>query len=143
MMKTTKLVVDYEYDFEFFAIISSVKAHKLAWSINKVLNINLCKQEDIKLDFIKDWKLVITNYIYEKEYSVFRLLKNRSCESENLPKPFLVPELKEYDYFIHMSGEVMLFETAELFEKLKELQIVQYVKKIEVNKLKSKENLIF
>jgi hypothetical protein len=52
-MKTSKLIVDYDYDFEVLAFISPVKGHKMAWAINKVLNLRLCKAEDLCFDFIK------------------------------------------------------------------------------------------
>ncbi|MFN3405719.1 MAG: IPExxxVDY family protein [Cytophagaceae bacterium] len=142
-MKTTKLVVDYDYDFDVLALISAVKAHKLAWLINKLLNIQFCKAEDLCFDFVKESKLVITNYIYEREYGSIRLIKNKSCEFENTSKPYLIPELKEYDYFIQLHGEVKLFEPEDVIEKLKPLTLIQYIKKIDVNHLKSKENLIF
>ncbi|MBX9853608.1 MAG: IPExxxVDY family protein, partial [Cytophagaceae bacterium] len=93
-MKTSKLIVDYDYDFEILAIISSVKDYKLAWGLNKSLNINLSKSNDICLDFIKEGKLLISNFIFETEYTTFRLLKNKANDApKGMSKPFLLPEL--------------------------------------------------
>lgn len=142
-MKTSKLIVEYDYDFEVFALISSVKSFKLAWALNKILKTHLCKSDDLYFDFIKDGNIVITNYIYQTDFSCFRLLKNKSCEYFNTSKPYLLPELKDYDYIIQMSGEILMFDSKELVEKIKQIPLVEYIKRIDVNSIKSKENLIF
>ena len=142
-MKSTKLIVEYDYDFEVLALISSVKAYKLAWFLNKALNIKLCKSEDLYFDFIKEGSIVISNYIYQTEFSIFRLLKNKSCEHFNTSKPYLLPELKKYDYVIQLSGEAPMFSLDKLQDTLKHIPSVEYVKLIDINTIKSKENLIF
>ncbi|HEY8400991.1 MAG TPA: IPExxxVDY family protein [Cytophagaceae bacterium] len=142
-MKTTKLVVDYDFDFQVLAVISAAKGYKMAWNLNKAFKINLCKEEDICLNFVNDSQLVINSYVYETEYSCFRLLKNKSCEFTNIAKPFLLPELKEYDYIILLSGETEMFDSDMVVEKIKQIPVVEYVKKVDLQSLKSKENLIF
>jgi len=142
-MKSTKLIVEYDYEFEVLAVISSVKDYKLAWAINKCLTINLCKTEDICLDFVKEGRLLISNFIFETEYTTFRLLKNKSFEVSRTSKPYLIPELKDYDYLIQISGESIAYNGDVIIEKLKELSLVEYIKKVDIKNLKSKENLIF
>ncbi|HEX8546303.1 MAG TPA: IPExxxVDY family protein [Cytophagaceae bacterium] len=142
-MKSTKLIVEYDYDFEVLALISSVKAYKLAWFLNKELKIKLCKSEDLYFDFIKEGSIVISNYIYQTEFSIFRLLKNKSCEHSNTSKPYLLPELKKYDYVIQLSGEISMFPLTALQDTLKHIPSVEYVKLIDIDSIKSKENLIF
>lgn len=142
-MKSTKLIIEYDYDFEVLALISSVKDYKMAWSLNKALHINLCKTEDLCLDFVKESRLLITNFIFETEYTTFRLLKNKSHEFGRIQKPYLVPELKDYDYLIKISGEGVSLSVPNIIERLKELPVIEYIKQIDVQNLKSKENLIF
>ena len=142
-MKTTKLVVDYDYDFKVLALISSVKAYKLAWAVNKLLNVQLCKSEDIHFDLLNESNLCFTNYVFETEYYSLRMVKNKACEFNNVSKPFFLPELKEYDFILMLGGEVFKEEYNIIIEKVKSLSIVQYIKYIEVENLKSKENLIF
>jgi hypothetical protein len=142
-MKSTRLVVEYDYDFEVLAVISSVKDYKLAWAINKCLNIHLYKAEDICLEFVRDGRLLISNFIFETEYTTFRLLKNKSFEVSRNSKTFLIPELKDYDFLIKISGESIAFSGETISEKLKELPMVEYIKKVDIINLKSKENLIF
>ncbi|MFL5729152.1 MAG: IPExxxVDY family protein [Cytophagaceae bacterium] len=141
-MKAIRLVVDYDYDFELLAFISPEKDYKVAWNINKLLNINLRRDEDLCLEFGKTNKLIFSNFTYDTEYAGLRLLRNRSFDSQD-SKPFLLPELKEYDYIIKTEGEKGIFNVNQISEKLKSLPLIQYIRKIEIHTLKSKENLIF
>lgn len=142
-MKTTRLFIDYDYPFELIAVVSPVKEYKLAWTLNKSLNLYLVKAPDLKYDFINNSIFFISNFIFEKEYSSFRLLKNRACEFENVAKPFLLPELKEYDYIILLQSEGEAWNVDEIEGKMKKLPVVQFCKKVDIHDLKSKENLIF
>src|SRR4051812_26436780 len=98
-MKALRLVIDYDYDFEVLALISPEKDYKLAWNINKLLNIKLRRDQDLCLEFGKSNKLIFSNFKYDTEYGALRLLRNRSFDSQD-PRPFLLPEFKEYDYII-------------------------------------------
>lgn len=142
-MKTTRLVIEYDYDFTLIGIIAPVKGHKLAWLMNRSLKIMLRKHEDLRIDYLKDASIINTNYIYETEYSVFRLIKNKSCEFLNVDKPFLVPELKDYDYFVHITDESGIFDGSGIINSIKNLPGVQLVHSIQTEQLKSKDNLIF
>ena len=142
-MKTFKLEVEYDYDFELFGLVSSSKEHKLAWALNKTFNLRLIKQQDISYDFFNNGRLVISNYLHLTDHSTFRLLRNKSVDLCTLKKPFLIPDIKEYDYIIQITGALTEFYQQELLGRFKLLPIVQYVKKFDPNSLKFKENLMF
>jgi hypothetical protein len=42
-MKKSKLLIDYEFDFELLGLSASAKGYKLAWELNQVLGIQLVK----------------------------------------------------------------------------------------------------
>jgi len=142
-MKTFKLEVEYDYDFELFGLVSSSKEHKLAWAINKTFNLRLIKQQDINYDFCNNGRLVISNYLHLTDHTTFRLLRNKSVDLCTLKKPFLIPDIKEYDYIIQITGALTEFYQQELLGRFKRLPIIQYVKKFDPNSLKFKENLMF
>lgn len=142
-MKITRLKVDFDYDFHMFGLIASVKDYKLAWHLNNALNLHLCRSEELQFEFLDKSKIYISNFIFEKEYSSFRLLKNRACESFNSSKPYLLPELKEYDYLIQVKDEAEEWDPDLIHTLLKSVPVVQYVIKIDLTNLRSKENLIF
>lgn len=140
-MKKSRLLVDYEYDFTLMAILSPMREYKLAWHINQHLHIRLVKEKDVELNFTNQPNLCISNYIFATEHSVFRLLKNRSVGEEE--QGFLLPELKQFDYLIMLQGEGDFFDKDALPAMLQKIPTVEFVKPIDVNNLKSKENLIF
>ncbi len=142
-MKTLCLDLEYDYDFELFGLVSSSREHKLAWALNKYLRIRLVKQKDIYFDFLNKGRLVISNYLHCTEYSTFRLLRNKSADLSTLKKPFLAPDIKEYDYLLQINGEVNDNWRQNLNSTFKLVPLIQYVKKFDPNTLKFKENLMF
>ncbi|HYG37179.1 MAG TPA: IPExxxVDY family protein [Cytophagales bacterium] len=143
-MKINKLNFDPEYDeFELIGIVSSLKEYKLAWLINKVLDIKMVKEPDIIFNFINEAKISVSNYVYKLEYGNFRFLKNRASEVINIKVPFLLPELKQYDYLIKLEQISYTFPSEKVIDLLKTINQILFVQELSVNKLKSKENLIF
>ena len=124
-------------------MISPVKDYKLIWSINHQLNVKLVKNTDLILEYLDQQKLVISNFLFETENSSLRILKNKAEDGDELKKSYLLPELKNFDYFLMLEGSGDTFNISEIEGKLKNLEIIQYLTKIDVSKLKSKENLVF
>lgn len=141
-MKKTRLTADYYYNFTLLGLSSVAKEYKLAWSLNQALQINLVKQEDINIEFLNKNILVISNYLYQSENVVMRLLNNKSFDisDESL---FLVPELRNFDFLIQVIDEADSFDTKEMVSRISALNVVSFVANIDTDKLKSKENLIF
>ncbi|MDX2189248.1 MAG: IPExxxVDY family protein [Bacteroidota bacterium] len=130
-----------EFDFELLGIVSAAKDFTIACYINWYLGIELTKNEDLQYDFVKDCKFFISNFIFEADYSNIRLIKNRPVEFINLKKPYLLPELKNYDYFILLSGEYAE-NYAESEIKLKKVPIINLIKRINYQEIPSAENLL-
>jgi hypothetical protein len=142
-MAKNKLIIEYEYDFDLYGIISTVKAYKLAWLINKELDLHLVKEEDINFSFLNEEKLVISNYLYQTEHSSFRLLKNRSEENSSEKMGYLLPELNKFDYFIMKNGMIHEYNHSQLLSRLQRIKEIQYIVTLDIEKIKSRENLIF
>jgi hypothetical protein len=131
-----------DYDFILLAIVSSARPHKLVWGINEGLEIRLKKAEDILFDFKDGSKMSISNYLFETEHTTVELFENRAVEVKGITKPYMLPELKEYDYFFKFGGNSDLFVLDELMEDLKSVPLIQYVTQQEVGELTSRDNLI-
>jgi hypothetical protein len=142
-MKKNKLIVNYGYDFELLGIISPVKDYKIAWAINIALHIKFKKNNDLKIEFINDKPLIISNYTFETENSLLRLLKNKCQEVTETSYSYLLPELKNFDYFLKIEDEANTFDQSQIIKRIKSLPLIQYITPIDTTKLKSKENLIF
>ena len=141
-MKKSKLIVDHNFDFELVGIISNAKGYKLTWEINRALKFNLVKAKELVLSFIDNNHLTILNYKYETENNKLLLIKNRGVESDGIPGSFLIPELQRFDYLL-WARSVDEFDLVLWIDKIKELRVIQYAIRIDIEKLKSKENLLF
>lgn len=142
-MSTTKLVIDYEYDFELYGIVAPVKEYKLAWLLNNKFGWNLKKSKDIEVDFLNDGLLAISNFSQENEFSFFRLFKNQSICSQKVKAPHLLPEVKQFDFLLQLEGEVLSdLEESYLTNSVRDISEVQFITKLDVNNLKSKDNLL-
>lgn len=141
-MAKNRLHVEYNFDFLLLAINSNVKAYKLAWSINKDLNLDLTKEENIEIGFKGDKSLSVQNFMDKNEFRTIRLLKNRADGNED-SLAYLLPELKNFDYFITLENESNTLDENIFIRGLKEIPFVQFTTKIDLQTLKSKDNLIF
>jgi hypothetical protein len=142
-MKMLTLDVEYDCDFELFGLVSSSREHTLAWALNQALRLRLVKQQDLIYDLLTKGRLVISNYLYATETLTLRLLRNRSVDPSPLKKPFLAPDIKEYDYLLQVSNGSGALAASELIDQLTALPAVQYVCQFDPNELKFKENLLF
>ncbi len=139
-MKKNKLQVGIDFNFNLMGIVSQSPEYKLAWSINQPLQINLIKANEATLEFIKNENLIISYYYFETENSLIRLIKNKSYEGN---ARYLLPEIKQIDYFLQIFNYGGAFDTNNIFSTLAKNSEIQFITNIEVDKLKSKENLIF
>ncbi len=139
-MKRQRLEVSYEIDFDVYGIVSVYKDYKLAWYLNDSLNIELVKGKDLNLQFV-DYNLIISNYLFETENTQIRLLKNRSPENDSGEGAYFVPEMTNLDYFLIVRGTDE-FEN-DLRISLRKIGGIEYVIKINIDQLKSKDNFIF
>lgn len=142
-MAKNKLQVAYDYNFTTIALNVSVKSYKLAWSINKDLNLNLSKCDNIAVSFKTGKNLSIINFVDQSEHRTVRLLKNRADENEDELVSFIVPELKSFDYFIILENESSTFDENTFLSKIKEIPFVLLATKVDTETLKSRDNLIF
>ncbi|MBC5993286.1 IPExxxVDY family protein [Pontibacter cellulosilyticus] len=142
-MKTLRLDIDYEYDFDLYGVVSPVKDYKLAWALNNIFDLRLSRQNDLCYDLFGKDRLIISNYQYITDHSMVRLFRNRALVATTLKKPFLLPDIKEYDYVIQISGAMQQLYPQEFINSILKTQLVQYVKKFDPLTLKFKENLLF
>jgi hypothetical protein len=142
-MKKDAFFIDIDFDFELFGLTSPEKEYKVAWWLNRSLGIHLSNDEPIELNFLKGKSLKVLRYSFKTAHTYIYLIKNKGFEYVNYAKPYLIPELQQYDYLLMVKDEVDMYNLIELEESINAIPIVQLFKKIEINSLQSKENLIF
>lgn len=136
-----KLVLDLDLDFDFslFGISSHVANYRIAWGLNKLFELDLEREDDIDLSFESNKKGNFSLYKFDdqEDYTTYHLLSNR-CEIG-----YLIPELKEIDYFIQYWGPMSEKELNSFKEELRKISYVLAVVEIEPIGLKSRNNLLF
>ena len=140
-IKKNKLEIQYSYDFELLGIRTSLKGYKLGWQLNKILRINLVKQEDLVLHYRKELTSSHDHYAYRTPLNQLHLFRNRPLDTENAV-PELVPEFPHFDFILMTQSEENLSGN-RLQEYLRTIPSVELVTLIPLTSLKSKDNFIF
>jgi hypothetical protein len=140
-MKKTKLIINYDYDFELTGIISTLKGYRLAWEINRKLGVTLVRQPDLAVGFKNQEEKLFSFYAYETRINRLKLFKNKPVDYET-GKYFLVPEFPRFDFIILTASEDAGFNTM-VNQSLKEISSIDWVNPLTVASLKSKDNFIF
>lgn len=137
-MSKTVLLTEFEYDFQLIGISSHAKDYRLCWELNKEFGIQLNKEEDVLFSTKKGDKAVFSMYFYQNEYEDkdLRLISNKSSGR------LLIPESKASD-FILMFYDYNEFEVREMLVKIRKINVVLTAFELDVDTLKSKENLLF
>jgi hypothetical protein len=139
-MKKSKLIIDYEYNFELIGITTTARGYKLAWEINKRLDIHLVKQPDLVVGFRNNEEKPFSFYAFETPLNRLKLFKNKPSDQDS-GKYFLIPEFPHYDFIILAAMED--HSHASLINLIKSIPTVQLAASISMDGLKSKSNFIF
>jgi hypothetical protein len=140
-MKKAKLLVEPTFDFELLGLVSPIREYRMAWLINQEMDLNLVKAEDLELEFLNSPKLEISQYFLSLPHGFIQLLKNKALNSSQ-QLAFLIPELKNLDYFLLVQDETEQVQLSTFIDQLSKNSLIQSIVRIDISKLKSKENLL-
>ena len=138
-MPKTVLRVDYDYDFYLLALVSPIKDYRLCWVLNRSCDLDLKKQGDLEISSQKNKKLVYFS-VFEYEDEINQAYYN--VISNKLMGEWLIPELKEADFFIMVRGNTSVKERERLLEKIRIDPEIQMAFEVDPTKLKSRQNLL-
>ncbi len=161
-MLAHKLVLDDIADppFKLIALHCSVEEYKLAYLLNKHLDLRLARARN-DIDYqVKSVRVHFALYTYHDRpnYSSYYLISNSSMgenrssapigslfgeEELALDRTFLLPEFKKVDYFLKIEEESGSFSERKILNAIKEIPQIATAYLIEEDQIKSKENLIF
>ncbi|MBX2969600.1 MAG: IPExxxVDY family protein [Cyclobacteriaceae bacterium] len=140
-MKKSKLVIEYDFDFELAGVISTLKGYKLAWEINQKLGVKLVRQPDLAVGFKNQEERYFSFYAYETRLNRLKLFKNKPVDYET-GKYFLVPEFPRFDFILLTASEDVNF-TSMILQAIKEIPSIELVAPIATESLKSRSNFVF
>jgi hypothetical protein len=149
-----------EIDYQLIAIHSSLEDYRLAYYINQNLPINLKKGNcNIQISN-KEGETQFTRFVFEDSKDiVWNLVQNKNdvfvpsqnsnqglfAETNNKfsTKIYLIPEFKKVDYFLKIENGEVNIDVSKITNCIKKIERVSTVYAVEVEKIKSKNNLIF
>lgn len=135
-----RLTLKYELDLDFvlIAITSQLKDYLLCFKLNKQLNINFYKIDELIIES-NYGEVFFSRYHYQtpETETDFYFLANKGDQG------YLIPEMKTVDYFIIIRNYISQDETEQLIEGINKLPEVLVSIEVDPRRLKSKENLIF
>ena len=133
------LEIEYDYDFVLIGISSHEKDYRICWALNNKLGLNLVKTEPLEIkDKKQDDLSHFSLFCFEQpdDFMEYFIIANRS------EKGLLIPEQKQIDYFFIVRGEIEDDKVMEMIKRIKDSNLVQTAFRVDVNSLKSKQNLI-
>lgn len=148
-------------DYHLIAIHTSLENYRLAYFINKKLFINLSKSKNEIQINIKEGETNFSRFSYsdsDKEIS-WDLIQNKNeviqhkkgatpnlfsnLTMEVATKVYLLPEFKKVDYFLKVENNGNAVSVPKIQLLLNTINNVSTVYCVDINKIKSKNNLIF
>lgn len=162
-MTLIKLLLDEfdEVDYELIAIHSSLEDYRMAFFINQNLPIILSKSKEEIIVKVNNEEVLFSKFIYDDLSNdlIWTLIQNKNeiitkektknqtlfldTELEIETKVFLLPELKKVDYFLKIENVQSKLEFKKTISKLLNIDQISTAYKVDVNTIKSKNNLIF
>ncbi|NND63464.1 MAG: IPExxxVDY family protein [Flavobacteriaceae bacterium] len=158
-----KLLLDDDLNEEFslIAIHCSEEDYKMAYTLNKQLNLRLERQkEDLELSYHKQ-KASFPIYEFEDQfqYTQYYLVANKCKQqvidtqassslfseedSEKVMLHYLLPEFKNADYFLKIASDFQSIPMRKNIALINELNQVISAYEVDQSKIKSSQNLIF
>ncbi len=141
LVKKHILHIEYHYNFELYALLCPLKEYKLAWQLGRALGMNFRKDKDLTVPYTRGDLLYLSNLSYKTDYYKLMLVKNRVLNRQNV---FLIPEIKEFDYFLHIrQQEDDMLDMVLIEHQVSRLESIVLCQKINAAQLPSRANLLF
>jgi len=150
-----------EDDYHLIALHTSLEDYRLAYFLNKELDIALCKCKlDIPLH-VKKVKTSFVRFTFEDEKKVIQwnLIQNKNLVEniENInaadlfsnsknsfsSSVYLLSEYKKVDFFVKIENVANEIDLDNVIAKISKIDAVKLTYSIAKDKIKSKNNLIF
>jgi len=152
---------DFSNDYSLIAIHCTEEAYKMAFMLNKYVSLKLIRMP-LDVDFSNrglDVSFPIFEYEDPQTYFLYNLVANKSKSlianisssgglfgdfaPDKTVKTFLLNEFKNVDYFLKIHSDYEKVSTRNLISAINNIEQIISAYSIDVEKIKSKNNLIF
>ena len=123
-------------DYYLIGIVSSSKEFKLAWIIEKLLDISLNKEKNEKIDLIDNRTLEISFLISRDQNKYFKLISNKLLN--NPFKSHLISSLSNFDYLIQFSKNYFDNSSEDIINTLKSDNLIHFANFVDIKLIKEK-----
>ena len=136
-----KLTLNYQHELEFtlLGISSHENDYHLSWVLNQKIGLQFIKAKHLVVlqpESELSQEFSVFNYEDEDALLVYNLISNK-CE-----QGYLIPELKNIDFFLQISGEINHGFLNQIIEKLRNSGVVNASFVLDPKKIKAAEKLI-
>jgi hypothetical protein len=134
------LKFEIDLDFVLIAVTTSLKDYRICYLINRYLNFNFVKIDDLEVDIDPLAGAVLFSryhYNWETTETDFYFIANKGSEGH------LIPEMRKADYFLLIKNYIDENDLDTLISSLNKIPEIVTAVKIDPKKIKSRENLLF
>jgi hypothetical protein len=139
-LRRHKLEYKETFDFLLFGLSSHENDYRLVWKINQTFSFNFERGKNHKIRSKKtgeEIEFAMYSYDDEDTFYLYYLIANKSEQG------VLLEELKNIDYLIMIQGEFTDAFSNGFYNRLKKIENVHGVFKLDAASLKNRENLVF
>ena len=137
-----KKILDFDYeehlDFVLIGMVCAYKDFRLCYEINKILNVQLCKVDDLEL---KKERRGSGSYFSYYQYSNgdnehYIVLSNKGSNGH------FINELRHIDYFMLIKNLAPFNSIENIIAQLQNISLITRVEEMEASHYKSSENFL-
>lgn len=127
-MKKARLTTPYPLeDVTVLGINTVLKPYKLAWLINQVASLKLAQVVKDYSDTSEQPKGHVRYFLFETTHCTFRLAKNGLYSPEGTTIDYLIPNLKQFDFFFTVQDATTTFQGEVFCNDLSATKQIPYV----------------
>ena len=140
-MNRKYLKLEVDLDFVLIAVTASLKDYRACYLINKHLNFNFVRVDDLTVDNLNGSNnrgyFSLFSCYWEASETDFYFIANKGTEG------YLVPEMRKADFFLLIKNYIDETDLENLTSSLNRIPEIVAAVKIDPKKIKSRENLLF
>jgi hypothetical protein len=138
--KILKLSYENNRDFSVAGIVSGYKDFKVCFELNHALDLNLKRFDDVSLAAGRPGSSTLHSYFAfsGKDGEDYHVISNKDKASTG----FCIPELKEIDYFVVVSGAGSTFPFEQFVNRIRKIEIISGAYVIDHTSLKSVDSFL-
>jgi len=139
-MADKKITNDIFNDYKLVGIATPLKEYKFCFHLNALLGCDFSKLKDLIFQSPnrkRDIQFSVFKSGTEEDKNQFYVFANKNLQD------ILLPEISNFDYLIQIHGKYELEEIAKLMQGIRNFSEVVMAAEIPLNKVKSKDRLIY